>query len=124
MHHGRRFIVPLAQSTRRDIMSLRELPYPDPGLPDTRSGLRFLVWLGRRQLRGQLLATCWGTLFLASLAAVAPAVGFGVQAVIDRDGSRLTLAGLGVLALGGLAGLTDTLLHRAAVANWIGTAIW
>ena len=103
-------------------MSLRELPYPDPGLPDTRSGLRFLVWLGRRQLRGQLLATCWGTLFLASLAGVAPAVGFGVQAVIDRDGGRLTLAGLGVLVLGGLSGLTDTLLHRAAVANWIGAA--
>ena len=27
-------------------MQIRELPYADPGVPDVRSGTRFLLWLG------------------------------------------------------------------------------
>ena len=43
-------------------MQIHDLPYPDPGVPDARSGPRFLRWLGRNQLGGQLKALAWGLL--------------------------------------------------------------
>jgi ABC-type multidrug transport system fused ATPase/permease subunit len=99
--------------------SLRSLPYPDPGVPDVRSGFRFLLWLEVRQWRGQLTAAAWGTLHMAAVAGFPAAVGIAVQAVVDRSGSRLALAGGLMLLLGALTALGDTMLHRTAVTNWI-----
>ncbi|TVL89602.1 ABC transporter ATP-binding protein [Streptomyces sp. SAJ15] len=103
-------------------MQIRDLPYPDPGLPDVRSGPRFLLWLGRRQLGGQLRALLWGLLHLTSVASFPIAVGLAVQAVVDRSGARLALAGGLLLLLGALSALGDAMLHRAAVTNWITAA--
>ncbi|MEE4542299.1 ABC transporter ATP-binding protein [Streptomyces sp. V4-01] len=99
--------------------SLRSLPFPDPGVPDVRSGFRFLLWLEVRQWRGQLASTAWGTLHMAAVAGFPAAVGLAVQAVVDRSGSRLVLAGGLMLLLGALTALGDTMLHRTAVTNWI-----
>ncbi|WP_112469977.1 ABC transporter transmembrane domain-containing protein [Streptomyces triticisoli] len=103
-------------------MQIQDLPYPDPGVPDARSGPRLLWWLGRNQLGGQWRALAWGLLHFASVAALPFCVGLAVQAVVDRSGSRLALTG-GLLALA-CAGnaLGDTFLHRAAVTNWITAA--
>ncbi|MFE4328872.1 ABC transporter transmembrane domain-containing protein [Streptomyces sp. NPDC056831] len=103
-------------------MQIRDLPYPDPGDPDVRSGPRFLFWLGRNQLRGQLKSMSWGLLHQCSLAGLPPAVGFAVQAVVDRSGSRLAWAGGLIAVLGVLIALGDTMLHRTAVTNWITAA--
>ncbi|MEU6083078.1 ABC transporter ATP-binding protein [Streptomyces sp. NPDC047108] len=103
-------------------MQIRDLPYPDPGVPDARSGPRFLVWLGRSQWRGQLKALLWGTLHMAGVALLPVVVGLAVQAVVDGSGSRLALSGGLILALGALIALGDTMLHRAAVTNWITAA--
>ncbi|MBN0043506.1 ABC transporter ATP-binding protein [Streptomyces actuosus] len=103
-------------------MQIQDLPYPDPGVPDTRSGPRFLWWLGRNQLDGQLRSLAWGLLHFMAVAALPFCVGFAVQAVVDRSGGRLALAG-GLLALCSAAtALGDTLLHRSAVTNWITAA--
>jgi ABC-type multidrug transport system fused ATPase/permease subunit len=103
-------------------MQIQDLPYPDPGVPDARSGPRFLWWLGRNQLGGQLRSLAWGLLHFVAVAALPFCVGFAVQAVVDRSGGRLALAG-GLLALCGTAtALGDTFLHRAAVTNWITAA--
>lgn len=104
-------------------MPLRNLPYADPGVPDTRSGARFLVWLERRQLRGQLVATAWCTLFMASLAALPAVVGMGVQAVVDGSGKGLATAGVLLVALGAVIAVSDAYTHRAAVSNWICAAV-
>ncbi|MFF8586769.1 ABC transporter transmembrane domain-containing protein [Streptomyces althioticus] len=103
-------------------MQIHDLPYPDPGAPDARSGPRFLWWLFRNQLSGQLKALAWGLLHFASVASLPFCVGAAVQAAVDRSGGRLALAG-GLLALAG-AGVAagDTFLHRAAVTNWITAA--
>jgi ABC-type multidrug transport system fused ATPase/permease subunit len=103
-------------------MKLQDLPHPDPGVPDTRSGFRFLLWLERQQLRGQFVAAAWGTLQMASIAAFPAAVGIGVQAVTDRSGGRLALAGALMAVLGVLTAVGDTMLHRTAVTNWITAA--
>jgi ABC-type multidrug transport system fused ATPase/permease subunit len=103
-------------------MQIQDLPYPDPGVPDARSGPRLLWWLGRNQLRGQLKSLAWGLLHFVAVSSLPFCVGFAVQAVVDRSGGRLALAG-GMLAMA-CAGTAvgDTFLHRAAVTNWITAA--
>lgn len=103
-------------------MQIQDLPYPDPGVPDARSGPRFLWWLFRNQLGGQLKSLSWGLLHFMSVSALPFCVGLAVQAVVDRSGTRLALAG-GLLALccaGNAIG--DTFLHRTAITNWITAA--
>ncbi|WP_175408377.1 ABC transporter ATP-binding protein [Streptomyces sp. TRM64462] len=103
-------------------MQIRHLPYADPGEPDVRSGTRFLVWLGREQWAGQLAALCWGLVLQLGIAALPLGVGLAVQAVVDRSGSGLAVAG-GVLALlGVVVAVGDMMLHRTAVTNWITAA--
>ncbi|MEV7903415.1 ABC transporter ATP-binding protein [Streptomyces anulatus] len=103
-------------------MQIRDLPYSDPGDPDVRSGPRFLYWLGRNQLAGQLKALSWGLLHQLGIAGLPVTVGLAVQAVIDRSGGRLALAGGLIIVLGVLIAVGDTMLHRTAVTNWITAA--
>ncbi|NJQ00130.1 ABC transporter transmembrane domain-containing protein [Streptomyces zingiberis] len=103
-------------------MHIHDLPYRDPGVPDTRSGGRLLLWLGRCQLGGQLKSLAWGTAHMSALAAVPLVVGIAVQAVVDGSGERLALAGGMVAALAAVVATADTMLHRAAVTNWITAA--
>lgn len=103
-------------------MQIQDLPYPDPGVPDARSGSRFLWWLFRNQAGGQLKSLAWGLLHFLSVSALPFCVGIAVQAVVERSGARLAVAG-GLLALccaGNAIG--DTFLHRSAVTNWITAA--
>ncbi|MEU0679788.1 ABC transporter ATP-binding protein [Streptomyces albogriseolus] len=103
-------------------MQIHDLPYPDPGGPDARSGPRFLWWLFRNQLGGQLKSLAWGLLHFASVASLPFCVGVAVQAAVDRSGGRLALAG-GLMALACVGNaLGDTFLHRSAVTNWITAA--
>ncbi|MET7697979.1 ABC transporter ATP-binding protein [Streptomyces sp. NPDC005485] len=103
-------------------MQIQDLPYPDPGVPDARSGPRFLWWLGRNQLGGQMKALAWGMLHFVAVCALPFGVGLAVQAVVDRSGTRLALAG-GLMVLCGVGiALGDTMLHRTAVTNWITAA--
>ncbi|MGR4879815.1 ABC transporter transmembrane domain-containing protein [Streptomyces sp. LARHCF249] len=103
-------------------MQISDLPYADPGVPDARSGPRFLLWLGRGQLGGQFKSLCWGLVHFSGIAGLPYAVGSGVDAVVDRDSTRLLLVG-GLLALLGVAiSVGDAMLHRTAVTNWITAA--
>ncbi|MET9413097.1 ABC transporter ATP-binding protein [Streptomyces klenkii] len=103
-------------------MQIRDLPYCDPGRPDTRSGPRLLLWLGRNQLAGQARALVWGVVHMAAVAALPVALGIAVQAVVDRSGARLAVAGGLMVLLGVLMALGDTMLHRTAITNWITAA--
>ncbi|MFD9501912.1 ABC transporter transmembrane domain-containing protein [Streptomyces sp. NPDC060035] len=103
-------------------MQIRDLPYSDPGDPDVRSGPRFLFWLGRNQLTGQLKSLSWGLLHQCAIAGLPLAVGVAVQAVVERSGRGLALAGALIVVLGILIAVGDTMLHRTAVTNWITAA--
>ncbi|MEU9499569.1 ABC transporter ATP-binding protein [Streptomyces sp. NPDC048196] len=100
-------------------MQIRDLPHPDPGVPDVRTGGSFLRWLYRQQLGGQLKALAWGLVNFGAIASFPLPVGMAVQAAVDRDGGRLALSGGLILVLGALIALGGTMLHRAAVTNWI-----
>ncbi|MGW3627074.1 ABC transporter transmembrane domain-containing protein [Streptomyces sp. NPDC000880] len=103
-------------------MQIRDLPYPDPGVADARSGPRFLLWLGRNQLGGQLKSLAWGLLHFCGVAGLPLGVGQAVQAVVDRSGGRLAFAGALIALCGVAITLGDTMLHRTAVTNWITAA--
>ncbi|MFB7264533.1 ABC transporter transmembrane domain-containing protein [Streptomyces nojiriensis] len=103
-------------------MQISDLPYPDPGVPDARSGPRFLLWLGRGQLGGQLKSLCWGVLHFTGVAALPYAVGLGVDAVVDREPNGLLLVGVLLLVTGVAISVGDAMLHRMAVTNWITAA--
>ncbi|MFG1624481.1 ABC transporter ATP-binding protein [Kribbella sp. NPDC049227] len=103
-------------------MSLRLIPFADPGVPDTRSGLRLILWLEHQQLRGQALAVFWGLLYFGGIAAAPVAVGLAVQAVIDLSWPKLILAGVLLLVFGAAKAGADSFFHRAVVTNWISTA--
>ncbi|MFJ3922966.1 ABC transporter transmembrane domain-containing protein [Streptomyces sp. NPDC090022] len=103
-------------------MQISDLPYPDPGVPDVRSGPRFLLWLGLGQLGGQLRSLGWGLLHFCGVAGLPYAVGLGVEAVVDRDGNRLLLVGALLVLTGAAIALGDSMLHRTAVTNWITAA--
>ncbi|GAA1569214.1 ABC transporter ATP-binding protein [Kribbella hippodromi] len=103
-------------------MSLRLIPFADPGVPDTRSGLRLILWLEHQQLRGQALAVFWGLVFFGGIAATPVAVGLAVQAAIDLSWSKLILAGALLLVFGAAKAGADSFFHRAVVTNWISTA--
>ncbi|MER5928631.1 ABC transporter ATP-binding protein [Streptomyces sp. NPDC002054] len=103
-------------------MQISDLPHPDPGVPDARSGPRFLLWLGRNQLGGQVRCLCWGLLHFCGIAGLPFAVGMGVEAVVHRDGTRLLLVGALLVLIGIGIALGDTMLHRTAVTNWITAA--
>ena len=103
-------------------MQIQDLPFPDPGVPDARSGPRFLWWLGRNQLGGQLKSLAWGLLHFTSVCALPFLVGRAVQAIVDRSGTRLALTGGLMVLCGAAIALGDAFLHRAAVTNWITAA--
>ncbi|MFI7277391.1 ABC transporter transmembrane domain-containing protein [Streptomyces sp. NPDC049879] len=103
-------------------MHIRDLPHPDPGEPDVRSGFRFLLWLFRRQLGGQARALLWGTLHMAAIACLPVTMGLAIEAVVDGSGGRLALTGLFLLAITLVMSFADTMLHRTAVTNWITAA--
>ncbi|MEW2454083.1 ABC transporter ATP-binding protein [Streptomyces albus] len=103
-------------------MQIRDLPYLDPGDPDVRSGFRLLVWLGRKQLGGQLKALAWGMLHLASVASFPAVAGLAVNAMVDRSGHGLAWAGAAMAAVTVTVTLGETMLHRVAITNWITAA--
>ncbi|MFB7241109.1 ABC transporter permease [Streptomyces populi] len=103
-------------------MQIQDLPYPDPGVPDARSGPRFLWWLGRNQLGGQLKALAWGLLHFLAVSALPFCVGLAVQSVVDRSGTRLALTGVLMAGCGACIALGELMLHRTAVTNWITAA--
>ncbi|MEU0333473.1 ABC transporter ATP-binding protein [Streptomyces sp. NPDC006193] len=103
-------------------MQITDLPYADPGVPDARSGPRFLWWLWRNQLDGQLKSLAWGLLHFVAVSALPFCVGGAVQAISDRSGARLALTGGLLLLCGTGIAVGDTFLHRAAVTNWITAA--
>ncbi|NLU68745.1 ABC transporter ATP-binding protein [Streptomyces sp. HNM0574] len=103
-------------------MQIRDLPYADPGTPDVRSGFRFLLWLGRSQIGGQLRALAWGVVHMGSVAALPVAAGIAVEAAVARSGTQLARAGLLLAVIAVTVSVGDTLLHRAAITNWITSA--
>jgi ABC-type multidrug transport system fused ATPase/permease subunit len=99
---------------------MRQIPFPDPGRPDTRSTLRFMVWVAREQWRTQVLGMLAGMVWMVSLALIPAALGRGVdEGIVPGDVGGLLRWALVLLGLGAIAAGTAAARHFFAVYNWL-----
>jgi ABC-type multidrug transport system fused ATPase/permease subunit len=97
-----------------------KLPFADPGTPDTRSPVRFLVWVGRQQLGTLLGGVFFGVLWMVSQALMPAAIGRAIQdGIVDSDDRALAIWTLILLALGATTAVAGVMRHRFAVSNWL-----
>jgi ABC-type multidrug transport system fused ATPase/permease subunit len=99
---------------------VRALPVDDPGVPDTRSPVRFLLWTARQQwptlLAGMVFGICW----LVAQAVMPWAIGRGIEAgVVQGDVDALVEWSLAMLGIGVFQSVTGVIRHRLAVSNWL-----
>ena len=104
--------------TVRDAM--QRLPYPDPGIPDLRTPLRFLRWVARGQWRTLVGGVFFGVIWMVSQALFPAAVGAAIdQGIIADDMHALLIWGGVLVALGVIGALAGAMRHRFAVENWL-----
>jgi ABC-type multidrug transport system fused ATPase/permease subunit len=97
-----------------------KLPFADPGKPDTRSPIRFLVWVGRQQLGTLLAGVFFGVLWMVSQALMPAAIGRAIQdGIVDDDNRALAMWALILLGLGATTAAAGVMRHRCAVSNWL-----
>ena len=99
---------------------MQRLPYPDPGVPDLRSPLRFLRWVARGQRRALLGGVFFGVIWMVSQALFPAAVGQAIDiGIIAGDMRELLIWGGVLVVLGVIAALSGMMRHRFAVENWL-----
>ncbi|MER5624118.1 ABC transporter ATP-binding protein [Streptosporangium sp. NPDC002544] len=101
---------------------MRSLPAADPGLPDARSPIRYLLWVARMQRGPLLLGIGYAILWWLAMALVPAAMGNGIDAITAKDLPALVTWGAVVFALGITQAVMGILRHRMAVYNWLSAA--
>ncbi len=116
---------PSTTTERRTVFHLpyRELPVADVGTPDTRSPLRYLIWIARQQKLLLVLNALFGIGWMVSQALIWACVGAAIDhGVIGKSEHELFLWVGVVMALGLFQALCGALRHQLAVTNWMNAA--
>ena len=96
------------------------LPAEDPGIPDTRSATRFLLWVGRHQIGTLVAGVLFGILWMVSQALMPFTIGRAIEdGIVEHDNKALALWTLLLLGLGALQAFAGIMRHRMAVFNWL-----
>ena len=99
---------------------MKQLPFSDPGTPDTRSPTRFLIWVGRQQLGTLLLGMTFGIVWMLAQALLPWVLGRAIDDGVGTGDTQALLAWAGALfGLGVVQAVAGTLRHRVAVSNWL-----
>jgi ABC-type multidrug transport system fused ATPase/permease subunit len=99
---------------------MQRLPYPDPGVPDLSSPLRFLRWVARGQWRTLLGGIFFGVIWMVSQALFPAAVGQAIDlGIIAGNMGELLIWGGVLVALGAIGAGSGAMRHRFAVENWL-----
>jgi ABC-type multidrug transport system fused ATPase/permease subunit len=97
-----------------------KLPFTDPGQPDTRSPLRFLLWIARLQWMTLLAGVFFGVIWMVAQALMPAAIGQAIQqGIVDDDNQALLQWALILLGLGATQAAAGVMRHRCAVSNWL-----
>jgi ABC-type multidrug transport system fused ATPase/permease subunit len=97
-----------------------KLPLSDPGQPDTRSPLRFLLWIARHQWTTLLAGVTFGVIWMVAQALMPAAIGQAIQqGIVDDDNRALVQWALILLGLGATQAAAGVMRHRCAVSNWL-----
>src|SRR5918999_2236305 len=96
------------------------LPAEDPGVPDTRSATRFLLWVARHQVGTLLAGVFFGILWMVAQALMPFTIGQAIEdGIVDRDNKALALWAGVLLGLGAVQAFAGIMRHRMAVFNWL-----
>ncbi|HEY7043180.1 MAG TPA: ABC transporter ATP-binding protein [Nocardioidaceae bacterium] len=99
---------------------MRRLPLADPGIPDVRSPVRYLLWVARGQLWTVFWGVTFGTVWMVAQSVMPAIIGRAIdEGVRADDMSRLWMWALVLLGVGLLQAGTGILRHRYAVQNWL-----
>ena len=99
---------------------MKQLPFDDPGTPDTRSPTRFLLWVGRQQLGTLALGMTFGIVWMLSQALLPWVLGRAIDGgIATGDWHSLLAWAAALLGLGVVQAVAGTLRHRVAVSNWL-----
>jgi len=97
-----------------------DLPLADPGVPDTRSPVRLLLWVGRHQLVTLGAGIGLGIAWMSAQALMPFAIGRAIQdGIAEHHNRQLVLWTLVLLGLGITQAVCGVLRHRFAVFNWL-----
>ncbi len=122
---GRLIIQPLRDRKGTVVLHLpfRELPHPDLGEPDTRSPVRYLMWIAARQKGLLFWNAFFGIGWMVSQALLWAAVGAAIDHGITgrNEGELFKWVGI-VMALGLVQATCGALRHQLAVTNWMHAA--
>jgi ABC-type multidrug transport system fused ATPase/permease subunit len=96
------------------------LPVADPGIPDTRSPARLLLWVARRQVGTLVAGVLFGIAWMVAQALMPFAIGRAIQnGIVNHDNHALALWTLILLGLGATQAVAGVMRHRCAVSNWL-----
>jgi ABC-type multidrug transport system fused ATPase/permease subunit len=96
------------------------LPEEDPGVPDTRSPARLLLWVGRHQIPTLVAGVFFGILWMVAQALMPFAIGQAIEdGIVNSDNRALGAWALVLLGLGAVQAGAGIMRHRYAVFNWL-----
>jgi ABC-type multidrug transport system fused ATPase/permease subunit len=96
------------------------LPEEDPGVPDTRSPARLLLWVGRHQIPTLVAGVFFGILWMVAQSLMPFAIGQAIeQGIVNSDNRALAAWALALLGLGVVQAGAGIMRHRYAVFNWL-----
>ncbi len=99
---------------------MRQLPLPDPGIPDVRSPGRYLWWVARGQLPTVIGGMAFGIIWMVAQSVMPAIIGRAIdEGVRADDTSRLWMWALILLGIGILQAAAGIFRHRFAVQNWL-----
>ena len=99
---------------------MRAFPLTDPGQPDVRSPLRFLIWVVNGQRTTLVGGMVFGIVWMCGQAAVPYVVGRGIDTGIARHDTAALVAWSAVLlGVGITQAVAGVARHRWAVTNWM-----
>jgi ABC-type multidrug transport system fused ATPase/permease subunit len=102
---------------------MRELPLPDPGLPDIRSARGYLWWIVRQQARTVWYGVAMGIIWMVAQALMPAIIGKAIDEGLSAgDPAALARWAGALLALGIIQAIAGILRHRAVVYNWLAAA--
>ena len=96
------------------------LPEEDPGIPDTRSPKRLLLWVGRHQIPTLVGGVLCGVIWMVAQALMPFAIGRAIEGgIVDHDNRTLAFWAVILLLLGLTQAAAGIMRHRFAVFNWL-----
>jgi ABC-type multidrug transport system fused ATPase/permease subunit len=99
---------------------VRVLPLTDPGVPDVRSPMRFLIWVVKGQRATLAGGMVFGIIWMCGQATVPFVVGRGIdEGITGHSTSALLTWSAVLLGLGIVQAAAGVSRHRFAVANWL-----